>query len=523
MKFGCGGPGTVALLTEEFIEGRVGVHDRNHFEVKLDYVLDPHMAANRYLVEGYFFVPRNLGLNPQTYSVGDFYNDISAYIRFKTPTVSLGRLAAQDEDALLARVSRLLMSVRTRPKHSRSRHRLVHELKLFGCILRARLRDFADRVTLQLEGGADREGSRELLLADIAKLCERTFRQLEAALTGYRRLRPDFVAGALPAPIVTTYRAVDEYTSMVSEHYLTELLASFDDHKSNRCTLSGVRTHAKQIILSERGYREQMGYVAVLHAKGKNEHYLYRLGNLKKFVMSVLWLEISKEKEGKRLLDVTAGLAAGTAMFLAVTATIWQSQWFMVNTWGFILAATVTYIFKDRIKEWIKRFFSRKLSGWLADYSVKIRDPESEKQIGRCRESFGFVSASKVPREILACRHRGAEKQQPPEPRDEVILRYEKSIALVGSEVVARLPSDHYDVNDIIRFDISRLLLRMDDPKSVLPLYDDESDAVIPKKLPKTYHVNVVLRLQARGGRRAALQRLRVVLDKRGIRRLEVA
>jgi len=73
------------------IESRVAVHDSNHVEIKLDYVVPAREHAT-YRVDGYFFVPRNLGVSKHSYSAEQFYADMQGYVRFKTPRVRLRNL-----------------------------------------------------------------------------------------------------------------------------------------------------------------------------------------------------------------------------------------------------------------------------------------------------------------------------------------------------------------------------------------------------------------------------------------------
>lgn len=55
------------MQLEDLIDSRIGVHDDNQFEVKLDYTLDATARRGRYVVETYLFVPRSLGLDAHTY------------------------------------------------------------------------------------------------------------------------------------------------------------------------------------------------------------------------------------------------------------------------------------------------------------------------------------------------------------------------------------------------------------------------------------------------------------------------
>src|SRR5262249_37449670 len=151
------------------------------------------------------------------------------------------------------------------------------------------------------------------------------------------------------------------------------------------------------MLLAERKHRQGAGYASVLRPNGSHDHYVYRRGLLKKFVSSVLFLEISKEKEGQRVGDAIAATAAGGAMLVATALSIMSQRYYGVNSLPFVLAIVASYMLKDRIKDWLKLYFSSKMTHWLADYDVRIRDPETGVVLGNCREAFAFIDPTKVP------------------------------------------------------------------------------------------------------------------------------
>lgn len=528
--------------TEDLIESRVGVHDSNHFEVKLDYCLDSTRSRSQYEVECYLFVPRSLGINRHSYPREQFYSDVQGYIRFKTPVIGLRTLAdAGDPLSPLAIIDSTIDALRHDPRNLELRRRLSHELRMFGCIARAQLRD---------RTAALREAIRRLpdgpdgATADLRALIERLLADLTVLLGAWRQRRVEFIphwaatrstrlsagasghsemdrrmlAGELPAVVCETYACTDEYLSQVLEHKLTNLVADIGDRKS----LADVRVRLVAELLAERSYRERSGYPGADH--GDPEDYLFRRGMLKKLVNSVLWLEICKQKEGRGLGNLGAAIAAGAAMAFALVAAVLGARlgahWFVADTWGFVLAGTITYIFKDRIKEWLRGFFSSQTGRWLADYATEIRDPVSGRDIGRCRESFNYVEPDAVPSEVRALRHAQSRSEVEIEAKPEIVIKYEKDVHLSSSILIERLHLADYEVNDIMRFCVSQFLVRADDPIVRLPIYDPERDAVARREFHKTYHLNVVMVMRS-AGCPATMQRIRVVFDKRGIRRLD--
>ena len=128
------GKGEEGSFSDELIESRIEIHDSHHFEVKLDYSIDPKRKKNRYRVEMFLFSPTSLGITPDTYGKKQFYNDIQAYIRFKTPALPLAALLNPDEpDSPLTRLGRelpTLVARRPRPEALRELGADMHLISL---------------------------------------------------------------------------------------------------------------------------------------------------------------------------------------------------------------------------------------------------------------------------------------------------------------------------------------------------------------------------------------------------------
>jgi hypothetical protein len=497
---------------EDLIESRFGVHDRNQFEVKLDYASSPDARADRYRVEAYFFIPSSLGVHRQSYSSENFYGDTKANIRFKTPQLSLAALLDSDNrKSPLVRVRAELDALLQEP-HDRGRaRRLSFELRLSASIVRASARDRAAALQAALRDGARSEfvSGIHALLGDI--------RSVRRAL---REVGPRVLDPVMPAWIGDTYRLVDEYTSLAMQSYATQLLQQLDEHP-DRVELSPSRADLVRLIRDERRARTDSGYATVLDAAAPQEHFAYRMGLLKKFANSVLFLDIRRAREGRRVGHFVAAVAAGLAMLFSSVAAIWSQQAYGLNSYPFVLSLVIGYMMKDRIKEGLKATMGGFLTRWIADYDVRIWDEETGVAVGRCRESVSFVAVRDVPPEVLALRHEQGSQFVHRESKPEVVLRYRKQVTLWGRRI-AKAYWRMRDVNDIIRFDISHLLDKADDPVSSILAYVPEQDRVALVSCPKVYHLNVVFVLTALGhDMPASYERFRVIFDKSGIRRLE--
>lgn len=508
-----------ALTHEELIDSRIELHDSNQFEVKLDYTIRPDRRDNRYRIEAYFFVPRSLGIDAYNYPRDQFYSDVQAYIRFKTPSVSLRSLLEPDNphspfNAIAVALGRAMRSGRDVAAHKV----LSHELRLLGCLVRANLRDRSIAIAADVKGLRGHEDERPTIVEGIRMSTSALLGELEGVVGRFRALRTAFSDPVVPAWLREVYQYVDEFLSLSVESYLTMLIDEIDHGKAMRGVLLCERKALTAVVVGERAHRQGAGYKTVLKQAGAQENFVYRSGLLKKYVSSVLFLEISKEAEGRSVREAGAAIAAGTAMLFAATVGIAiQARWGL-NSIPFLIALVASYILKDRIKEWMRQYFTRKMTRVLADYDVRIRDPETDVVLGRCREAFSFLKQKRVPREVLERRHVDAVSLIEADSKPEVVMKYEKDIHLDG-KVIGRAYGRMTDINDIIRFNVAHFLMRTDDPTRVVRYYDADHDAVETVRCPKVYHINVVFVLRARD--KAQMERVRVVFDKRGIRRIE--
>lgn len=499
--------------TEDLIESRIGVHDSNRFEVKLDYCLDSTRARSDYKVQCYLFVPRSLGINRHSYSREQFYSDVQGYIRFKTPVINLRTLAdASDPLSPLAIIDSSIEALRHDPNCVELRRRLGHELRMFGCIARGQLRDRTAVIRDALRNLPDQPGA---MVEDLRALVERFLADLTVLLGAWRERRVEFLSGELPKNVCETYACTDEYLSQNLEHRLTNLLVELDEREH----VDDVRACLVAELLAERSYRKASGYAGP--DDGDSEAYVYRRSMLKKLVNSVLWLEISKRKDGAALGNLAAAIAAGAAMAFALLAALYGSRLgFVSDTWGFVLAGTITYMFKDRIKEWLRGYFSSQTGRWMADYATEITDPISGREIGRCRESFTYLNKRSIPQQVWSLRHARHKSAIEVEAKPEVVIEYERDVRLNSASLIERLHLADYEVHDIMRFCITQFLNRADDPVTRLPIYEPERDVVVRREFAKTYHLNVIIVMRSAKAP-PVYQHIRVVFDKRGIRRLE--
>ena len=503
--------------SESLIESRVEAHDSQQFEVKLDYSIDPDKRLNQYRAEAYLFIPKSLGINRETYSSKHFFRDIQSYIRFKTPRISISDLLSPDfADSPFVRLRTAQEILEREPESKRAQKKLVRELKMLACLVRANTRDRV-RELIEMLPEASEVDSLPRAEEDVCKVLSEIKRVFEA----YRNLKGELLSRPLPFEAYDTCRMVDEYLSLVLENHLTHLYEAIDARYDD-ALFQNARRQSSQLLRDERDYRDSTDYPRILESGVPNEHYLYRRGLLKKMAMSVLFLDVNQERSKDGHSDWVASFAAGIAMIFAVSASIWAQMKYGLNTGPFVVALVLSYILKDRIKDWIKRYYSVLLAYKLWDRSTRIVDPLSGQVVGRCREQVNYLSEKDLPEKILKIRHAGEPQSVEAQAKQESCIRYNKEIRLDGKSIDlshGRLS----DVNDIMRFNIWRMLILADDSNHDVRLFNVRRSQVETVVCPKVYHINMLLNFYCgESDTLVSSERVRVVFDREGIRYLEL-
>jgi len=179
----------------------------------------------------------------------------------------------------------------------------------------------------------------------------------------------------------------------------------------------------------------------------------------------------------------------------------------------------LSYIVKDRIKDEGKRILGERLGRWISDHVSKIRDEDTDCILGSCKENFIVADAATIEPGILELRHADHPTNDAVEGRPETVLCYTKDVSISTAQIdESSFPIE--GLNDIIRFNVQRLTMRMDDPWDSYHYVDPDSRKVSEILCARVYHLNIVLRLTPANGEQT-LERTRVIVDRKGIQRVE--
>lgn len=474
-------------------------HDRYQVELKVAYPLPSGARRSSYEFDLYLFAPLNLGVRRENYSKGQFYADLQSYLRLTTPKVLLERFVDGDESPLAklrAAIEGAALGDAKGPPDSYER-----AIKLYCSMLKSAVRDACDGV---LQAGEHEERERR-----VVKVVE----GLEEVCREYRALRARIDVPGVSARTIDVYLFGDEWLSLLVEdrgYRLLEDLREVDHVTPATEALLGV-------VEGEALYRAGRGYPSVAEEDGDNELPVYRRGVLKKYMASILFLQTEVRAEGAFVRETLFGIAAAVAMIFATAVAFATQTIYGALTPAFFVALVVSYIFKDRLKELLRTYFQKRMRGLLFDQRTRVRDAD-QRPVGECRESFDFVEERRIParvRELRDCHHLTEIENR---WRGEQIMVYRKRVQLDARAVHDTFPDyDVPGVTDILRLRVSEFLSRMDDPTKELFVMDDEGYQRIEGV--RVYHLNLVLHL--RGDGQEELRRYRVVLNRKGIKRIE--
>ncbi len=474
------------------ISAEITQHDKFQIEIKTVCPIRKHQRVNDYYVDAFFFLPRNLAINSHTYTGREFYNDFSEYIRFKTPSVSLEKLAAPGNSVL----QRLSDSIGGLPA---SKEEFSLRLKMFCSIARSALRDTATRLeALQ----PDDQGVALLDYLNWAQALLANFRDLRRRLL----LQPE---------ALELYDLVDEYLSIALNGRLYRLwnrfspLAGFE----RQCAMIAEVTHG------EIEYRKKRGCPSIPDEHNDNSEMLYRESALKKAMASILFLKVATRKDGVFVENMLLALSAAVAMiFVTAISFAWKGLFLEEFSLSFFVVWVIAYMFKDRIKSQLQLFCLNKRSRYAYDYRQKVFDGFGN-EIGICREGFRHCDGSDLNETITAVRNRTTLSRLEDGSQNENVIVYRKKFELFGD--ACKNIFREFDVNGVVniyRINVLHWLYKMDNPKRLI--YCSDGKTVRPLKAHRDYHVNIILRFGEKGGEEQYV-RCRLVLCRNGIRRLE--
>ncbi len=483
------------------VDENVKIHDKFSVEIKLGYGTKRTKKKNDHIISTWFFIPYSLDINRYTYSKSQFYSDLKTNLRLTTP-VYLLREIAEGENSPFIFLEESFKQLSINPIRKNC-NEYEYQLKMFHSILKSSLRNEIQHIIKN-----QIEDDRQYLIKSYIDYIKRIIEK-------YRKLRRIINAPTVQKELLNYYLLSDEFMSNLIEQNTFQLLASLK--KKFHTEYENTKHQLIALIKSERAYKKEVGYPVVQRVStDNNSEVIYRWGVLKKYFESRLFLESRKRKDGVFIEQIFYSLAAGLAMvFATVVAFAFQSKFGNFSIPLFI-ALVISYMFKDRIKELTRYYLAGKLKTRLYDHknTIKVKD----NTIGWCKESFDFVTEDNIPKRVAKHRNRSQMMEIEQKGANEQIILYRKFIRVNRQKLNKNYK--HYEitgVNDIIRFNVSRFVKNMDNPK--VPAYVLNDDTCVNIEGDKLYYINLIMKFQNEGN--SNYRRYRIAFNRDGIKTVE--
>ena len=483
------------------IDVSVKIHDKYQLEIKLNYEFEKDKKITEYKMESFIFVPNSLGINYSTYKKDDFYNDLQSYIRIKTPVYLINKIVDFPESPL-NRLKAACEKLAINPDEV-AVSEYEYQIKMFSCIVKSSVRDYANFIKTKTNP------------EEIKDLMTQYTQSTQSVVESYRGLRQILNVPTIHEDIYSIFLYGDEYLSLLTERYNFRLLEYLKE--MNIDLTENVGKRLQLFIQQEIIYRRSNGYDSVAVENTDNETIIFRYSVLKKYLESVLFIDTSKRQDGQLLEQFLVSTAAGLAMLFATTIAFWGHYVYGNYTFPIFITLIISYMFKDRIKELTRIYFTSKILKLLHDHRIKIFIDKKIK-IGDFRESFNFLKKRKVTKAILKIRNLYRTKEFDNKFSKESILFYQKKIELYTK----RYKNNYYGyqisgINDILRLNISRFLNKMDNPNK--PIFILSPEGYKKGRAKRVYHMNMIIKCSVAEVENYV--RYRIVLTRHGIKRIE--
>lgn len=507
---------------------QVDAHDRQQLEVRFVYGLGG-LRELEVESEIYFFVPRNFALGPTTYPKQDFYGDLTTLMRLDAAPLPLERLADPDDPASPLSALKRGLDGLAKPGAPPPSVALPTFVRLHAHVLVE-----ATRAELRAVREGWRPGERASYGSAEARIeaIDRSIDRIRRALTTFRRVADAYspYADVTHAALGSAFRLADEYVSLFVEERLATLAAGLAEDPQvfdGSAAVAAAIERLTELARSEARHRQRHALLCFDDEKeGHGEYFVHRVSMLKKAVQQALYLDARKAQADTFVRNgvgaVGAALAAIWALAMQVPATVAQMSSSTQAT--FFAIAVLAYVAKDRIKAATNEYLVPKLRRF--DYVTRIQT-SALRAIGlgmldaKVLEAMRFVPADAVPPRVRAVR--GERRRHQALDFQEEVIHYRKKLEIDEGDQPEPLPTG-YGVRDIVRFNVRHLLVRLDDPSDRVRYFDPERDAFAEAKVPRVYHLNLVLRVRLSmpdDKVEEQLMHARIVLNKQGIVRVE--
>ncbi|MCX7905102.1 MAG: hypothetical protein N2446_00175, partial [Elusimicrobiales bacterium] len=286
---------------------------------------------------------------------------------------------------------------------------------------------------------------------------------------------------SVPSEIKQTFRSVDEYVTLLMLEVINKV---FEENKDK---IDPFKVRLYKLADDIYNYRKTQGYIYP-NEENQKEYFLHYRGLLKKFISSCLFLNC--EPAFNLYLHIASSIGSAVAMLFAIIVMIYAQIKYSITSAIFIVTAVISYVFKDRIKEFVKILFIKKTGGFIYDRKIKIKEPTHNFSIGYIKESFFISNINSIDEDIIKERKRNYLFIYE-DVLNETVLKYKKVVKLEPKKIIS-YHKRRRNLVDIMRFSIYDFIKHADDEVINYPTYYGNNFK--EEKLFKNYVINIIVR-----------------------------
>ncbi|MFZ4582618.1 MAG: hypothetical protein ACOYM7_08200, partial [Paludibacter sp.] len=433
------------------------IHDKFSLECKIAYKARRKHKVNDFMLNTWIFVPNSLDINPATYSREDFYKDIRTNTRLITP-VFLMREIVSSTAIPLHNLESAMKHMASSPTRSTIAE-FEYQIKMFSAIFKSAIRDQLAYIYNAAHADDKEQLVKEFLI------------EIEDILDKYRKLAPIIKTPTVNQVVYNYYAYGDEFMTNLTEKELFGIINKFK-HQNEIELLEILKPLILEVLEKEKQHKITYNYLHVEpESSNKNKDLLFRLGALKKYVESDLFINAKKKRDGVLVEQVYLSIAAGLSMVFATGVAFSFQQTYGNLTMPFFVALVVSYMLKDRIKELMRFYFAQKISAKYYDNKTTISI--KEKEIGISKEGFDFILDANIPKDILRVRNRIPLIEADNRYANEKIILFRKTVT-INRKVLDN--SSNYNIDgivEIVRLNLLSFMRKTDNPEVPLFVLDE--------------------------------------------------
>ncbi len=484
-------------------ETQFRIRSKFQCEVKASYRLSGDAKRRRYALDAWLFVPKILGINRENYPKYLFYRDLQTYAELHTAPLSLVDIAAIDKASPLQALSDCCHSLGETPDAEAIAD--FEDLnRLFCCIVS----DSMQRHIRRLEQ-EDEAQDKDHLIGEYRHY-------LQQILSRFRQLRTVIETSPARQEVCSVYFLSDEFISRLVEEKTFDLLECL--RRSVPHLYKETKKGLLKLIRDELHFRRDKGYDTATERERDKERLIHRRSVLGRYMESVRFLDLRMKPEGRIVQELVISIAAGLAMIFATAVAFLAHVRYENWTTTFFVVMVISYMFKDRIKERTRLYLTGKTEGLFFDHKNDIHGGAGRRVVGFNRESMAFVASPDVDPRVMDIRHRDRLSRIDNDYVGEEILHYRRRVAIFSDRFKRfHTGAPVEGLNDIIRFDVSRFVRKMENPKVSFYVLDGEEYRKVLGR--RVYHLNVVMRYATDHG--VQFRHFAIVLNRTGIKRIE--